>query len=74
MDHVQLVVNEDEVADYKWVNSEEFATSMKHKMSYLRALSTVFPSYLLVKNNLGYGKEHEYQKIGSNTDVRKQSF
>ncbi|KAL4003552.1 39S mitochondrial ribosomal protein L46 family protein [Acanthocheilonema viteae] len=56
MNRVSLMVNEDEVADYKWVNAEEFAASMKHKISYLRAVSTLFPSYLLARNNFEYVK------------------
>ncbi|EFO26460.1 hypothetical protein LOAG_02019 [Loa loa] len=71
MNRVPLVANKDEVADYKWVNAEEFAASVRHKMSYLRALSTLFPSYLLAKNSFEYAEETKSHKTRSETEVLK---
>ncbi|CAG9534977.1 unnamed protein product [Cercopithifilaria johnstoni] len=70
---VPPMVNKDEVADYKWVSAEEFAAIMIHKTSYLRAVSTLFPSYLLTKNSLEYAKETESQKNRSKIEVQVQS-
>ncbi|VDO22616.1 Uncharacterized protein BM_BM6861 [Brugia malayi] len=57
-----LLVKKDVVADYKWANAEEFAASVGHKMSYLRALSTLFPSYLLTKNISECAKKNKISK------------
>lgn len=67
-----LMANEDEVADYKWVNAEEFAASVKHNMSYLRALSTLFPSCILAKNSFEYTERKDSQKTRSKTEVQAQ--
>lgn len=68
-----LMVNKDEIADYKWVCGEEFVAIMKRKMSYLRAVSTLFPSYLLAKNSFENTKETGSQKTQSEVEVRVQS-
>ncbi|VDK68637.1 unnamed protein product [Litomosoides sigmodontis] len=73
MNRDPLMVNKDEIADYKWVCAEEFAAIMKRKMSYLRAVSTLFPSYILAKNSFENTKETGSQKTQSETEVRVQS-
>uniref|UniRef100_A0A183H4N3 Nudix hydrolase domain-containing protein n=1 Tax=Onchocerca flexuosa TaxID=387005 RepID=A0A183H4N3_9BILA len=73
MKRVPLVVNGDEIADYKWVSAEEFVASVKHKISYLRALSTLFPSSLLGKNSFECDKRTGSQKTRLKTDIQMQS-
>ncbi|KAM3723321.1 39S ribosomal protein L46 [Dirofilaria immitis] len=74
MKHIPLIANRDEVADYKWVSAEEFAANLKYTMSYLQALSTLFPSSLLAKNSFGCSKGTGSQKTQPKMDIQTQSF
>ncbi|VDN06757.1 unnamed protein product [Thelazia callipaeda] len=47
---VPLRINKEEIADYKWVTAEEFVANMKHTKSYITALSTLFPPYIMTKD------------------------
>ncbi|VDK63317.1 unnamed protein product [Onchocerca ochengi] len=73
MKRVPLIVNGDEIADYKWVSAKEFGASVRHTISYLRALSTLFPSSLLRKNSFECGKRTESQKTRLKTNIKMQS-
>uniref|UniRef100_A0A915PY77 39S ribosomal protein L46, mitochondrial n=1 Tax=Setaria digitata TaxID=48799 RepID=A0A915PY77_9BILA len=71
--HVPMKANKNEVADYKWVSAEEFVTNLRHATSYLRALSTLFPSYLLTRNSFQCGEEMKSIKTTSKTEMQAQA-